>query len=232
MKLSIIIPCYNEGDKLGNSLKVVKSYLNKKNISCELIVVDDGSTDKTRDVAKLFKEIKLNKKRKNFGKGYSVKEGISLAQGDFILFMDADLSTPIEELDKFLELIKKHDVIIASRAMKESEVESARYKILLGRISNLLISLLAVKGIKDTQCGFKLFKKKVATKIFGQQIIKGFGFDFEVLFLAQKQGFSIKEVPVKWTNRKGSKVKFVHYLLTLIELLRLKWYYITNKYKF
>lgn len=222
MKISIIIPAYNEEDRIGKTLDRIMKYLNKKRIPNEIIVVDDGSKDRTREVTRKFKGIILTPKRRNRGKGYSVKEGVLMSKGDYVLFTDSDLSTPIEELDRFVEEIKEFDIVIGSRALKESSVKSSWYKILLGRIGNFFISLLAVKGIKDTQCGFKLFRKETAKKLFEKQKTDGFGFDFEILYLAQKFGFLIKETPVKWVNSKESKVKAIDYPKTLIELLKIK----------
>jgi dolichyl-phosphate beta-glucosyltransferase len=219
MKLSVVIPVYNEERRIKDSLDKINKYLKNKNY--EIIVVDDGSTDKTREIVQKFKNIIITKKRKNKGKGYSVKQGMLMAKGEYVLFLDADLSTPIEELGEFLKLIKKYDVVIGSRAIKGSKVKTSWYRKLLGRIGNFFISILAVKNIKDTQCGFKLFRKEAAKKIFEKQTINGWGFDFEILHIAQKLGFSIKEQPVNWTLGKESKVKLTDYPKTLIELFKI-----------
>ena len=222
MKLSIVIPVYNEEHNIDNTLKEVIEHVNKKYIDYEIIIADDGSTDRTRDVIKKYKNVVLTNKRINKGKGYSVKEGILMAKGDYILFTDADLSTPIEEVDKFMEFIKKYDIVIGSRALKESKVNNILYKKILGRIGNFFISFLLVKGIKDTQCGFKLFRKVIAKEIFKRQTINRWGFDFEIIHIAQKKGFKIKEQPVRWIKSRESKVRLIDYPKTLLELIKIK----------
>ncbi len=223
MKLSIIIPAYNEESVLRSSLQKTKDYFKQKKYSYEIIVIDDGSEDKTRKIAEEEKAV-LNKKRTNKGKGYSVKEGVRLAKGDYILYMDADMSTPLEELKIFLQYIKKYDIVIASRKTPDSLVKTRFYKKILGRISHLPIKLLLVNDIKDTQCGFKLFKKEVAKRLFKMQKIMRWGFDFEILFLAQKNGYVIKEKGVRWVEDKNSKVKLIDYPKTMIELFKIKYY--------
>jgi dolichyl-phosphate beta-glucosyltransferase len=222
MKLSIVIPAYNEEVCIENTLHKIIKHMKSRKIQNEILVIDDGSTDKTRNIVSKIPGIKLNNARKNKGKGYSVKEGMLIAKGDYLLFTDADLSTPIEEIDSFLGDIKKYDIVVASRALPQSEVKSSWYKILLGRIGNALISMLAVKSIKDTQCGFKLFTKKAAKTIFPKQTVDRWGFDFEILHIAQKLGFRIKERPVHWKATQKSKVKTTDYLKTLLELINIK----------
>lgn len=216
--ISIIIPAYNEEGRIGNSIEKISKYF--VNEDYEIIVIDDGSSDRTREVVSKFENVKLNEKRKNRGKGYSVKEGIFMSKGEIILVSDADLSTPIEEFAKLNKYLGKYDIIIGSRALKDSKVQNNIFRKLLGRFGNLLIRFV-VKDIKDTQCGFKLFKADVAKKLFNKQTIDGFGFDFEILFLAQKNNYKIKEVPVVWKNAEGSKVKPIHYLITLMELFKI-----------
>jgi len=220
VKLSVIIPCYNEENRLRATLNKLDKYLNKNHIYYELIIVDDGSTDKSRAVALQHNAI-LNKKRKNKGKGFSVSEGVFMATGDYILFMDADGSTDIKEIKKFMRYIKKYDIVIGSRNMKDSKVKTSITRKIFGRLSNLLISLV-VKDIKDTQCGFKMFKLKTAVELFKRQTIDRWGFDFEILYLAQRYGHSIKELGVTWNNSEGSKVKIKDYPMTFIELIKIK----------
>ncbi len=226
MKLSVVIPVFNEEENIEKNLNHIIYYLKKNKIGNEIIVVEDGSKDATRrivqNIGKENREVILTRKRENKGKGYSVKEGILMATGDYILFADADLSTPIEELKTFLPLIKKYDIVIGSRAARGARVTSAWYKILLGRIGNVFISWLAVKEIKDTQCGFKLFRAKIAREIFEKQTINRWGFDFEILHIAQKKRYSIKEQPVHWRIAQKSKVKLGDYLKTLLELIKIK----------
>jgi len=212
-KISLIIPVYNEEKRIKLTLSNCVSYFKNKKIDYEIIIVDDGSIDKTRLIVKDFsnknKSIKLTKKRRNKGKGYSVKEGMLLASKDYLLFSDADLSAPIEETEKFIEIIKRgYDIVIASRNMKNSiiPIKQPFFRRFLGKIFPFIVNLLILPGYKDTQCGFKLFKKEVARKIFSKQKINGFSFDVEVLFIAKKYGYKTKEIPVIWSNSLGSKV--------------------------
>ncbi len=228
IKLSIVIPAYNEEQRIGRTLEKIIEYIKKRKLRAEIIIVDDGSTDATSSVVQSVQkkhpraDIHHLFYTKNKGKGYAVKEGMRKAKGDWILLTDSDLATPIEELDRFLKY-RTSDIIIGSRAMHDSNVQTLLHKKLLGRIGNLLISLLAVKGVKDTQCGFKLFKGSVAKKLFALQTIDRFGFDFEILFLAQRYGYAIKEIPVHWVNQPGSKVKGSDYFKTLLELFKIRW---------
>ncbi len=227
--LSIIIPVYNEKEIIDSTLTSVFSYLETKSIDNEVIVIDDGSRDQSREVIKKF-PVKLNPSRKQKGKGFSVREGVKMAKGDNILMMDADLSTPLKYIDTFLKFSKKNDIVIASRALPESEVDSNLVSVVMGRLSNWLINLGCVDGVKDTQCGFKLFSKDAAKELFSKQLVDGFGFDFEVLMLAQDSGYSIKEVPVKWTDRGKSEIGVVEYLQTLAELIQVQVNKLRNKY--
>lgn len=223
MILSIIVPVYNEEKIIkGNLIKIINFFENKK-LVYEIIVADDGSHDKTREIVKSLnnKNIVLTEKRVNKGKGFSVKEGILMSRGECILFTDADLSTPIEEFDKLMEYIEQYDIVIGSRAIKGAKVKTSFFKKISGRIGNLIIKLLIVKNISDTQCGFKLFNENVKG-LYEKQKIYGFGFDFEILFLAQKNNISIKEVPVEWIIRNNSKVKLIDYPKTFLDLIRIK----------
>ncbi len=221
MRLSVVIPVYNEENRISKSLIEITKYLNGKKFDYEIIIVDDGSKDNTlRSIIKTNnRKIKIISHHKNRGKGYAVKTGVLAARGDLIFMCDADLSMPITELDKFLK--HKEDIVIGSRALKQSEVKTGFIKKILGRIGHGIISLLIIKNIKDTQCGFKLFKKD-CKKIFEKQTIDRWGFDFEILFLARKLGFGIKEIPIKWTNSHGSKVKMSDYPKTLLEVLKIR----------
>lgn len=211
--LSIVIPAFNEESRIIPTLKKIRAYLREKSYHCQVIVVDDGSTDNTPSVvlkfSKEFSGLALLENEKNMGKGYSVKRGISLAQGEYILFSDADLSTPIQEIEKFFPYFEQgFDIVIGSRALKDSQIELRQpwWREGMGKTFNLFVRLLAFGGIKDTQCGFKCFRREVAHHLFGLAKIKGFSFDVETLFLAKKFGYKIKEVPVVWINSEASKV--------------------------
>lgn len=236
MNLSIIVPAYNEAEVIQSTLKKISEFLNNQPMTYEIIVVNDGSTDATADkVRELnFNNLVLLENGKNLGKGAAVKKGVLVAQGDYLLFLDADYSTAIDNLPKFLDLLisQKADLVIASRALAESvvKIHQSRLKEVVGKLGNWPIRLFLVKGIKDTQCGFKLFKRS-CLPLFKLQRLNGFGFDFEILFLAQKFGYKIVEAPVIWTNRSISRVKFIDYFKTLGELLTVAFNNLTNKYQ-
>jgi dolichyl-phosphate beta-glucosyltransferase len=217
VKISVVIPAYNEEERIGATILRIKDYLEKKGYEYEIIIVDDGSNDKTAEVVSRFlpcpqaglPQIQLLQNKENKGKGFSVKRGVLNSKGDYILFSDADLSTPIEELDKLLEYLKSgFDIAIGSRGLKESDVRihQAWYRERMGKIFNLLVRIFVLRGIKDTQCGFKCFSRGTAYKLFPKQLLEGFGFDVEILYLARKEGYSIKEVPVKWYNSPQTRV--------------------------
>lgn len=236
--LSVIIPAYNEEKRIGPTLESLDQYFKKQNYSYEIIVVANNCTDRTDEVVKKYQEkishLKLiDIKNGCDGKGCAVKIGIKQASGDYLIFMDADNSTRIYELDKFWPYFKKgFSVVIGSRALKESKIKIKQpwYREFLGRLGNLLIRIVLLPEIYDTQCGFKAFTKKAALQIFAKQKISGWGFDIEVLALARKFGFKIKEVPVTWFNAPDSKVSLTSYLSTFKELFQIKWWLWKGKY--
>ena len=188
-KISLIIPSYNEEKLIVSSIKNIITYMLKNKYNFEVIVVDDGGKDKTKEKVRSIKDkhVKLLSYKPNKGKGHAVKTGMLAAKGDLLLFLDADLSTPIEEIEKFIPQTRKYDVVIASRALKESKIKVHQpfYRELIGKIFNKMVQLLAVWGIKDTQCGFKMFTRKAANIIFKRQRIHGWAFDVELLFIAK-----------------------------------------------
>lgn len=209
--LSAIVPAYNEEKRLGDTLKIIHDFLKQQHYSSEIIVVDDGSTDKTVEVAENLHIDILNivKHGRNLGKGAAIKNGIMASRGELMLFTDADNSTPIEEVNKLIVAINEgFDVAIGSRALPDSDIvlHQPWYRETMGRVFNLLVRLLVLTGIKDTQCGFKLFKSDVARIVFKEQQLSGFAFDVEVLLLARKHGYCIKEVPIRWINSPASRV--------------------------
>lgn len=236
--LSVIIPSYNEETRLPNTLNNAVQFLSQKPFQSEIIVVDDGSQDQTFQIASSFLSsqnspnqtisYQIIKNSKNLGKGQSIRNGVAKARGLLILFTDADDSTPIEELDKFIPLMKpqgKNDIVIGSRHLKESSilVHQPWHRKLLGRSANLLIQLLLLPGITDTQCGFKLFNANIAKDLFAKTFLPRWGFDMEILFLARKMGYQILEVPVTWLNSSTSRLRPVKDgLKTLKELLEIK----------
>jgi dolichyl-phosphate beta-glucosyltransferase len=238
MEISIVIPSYNEEKRIGKTLEKVQSFLNKENYDYEILVVNDGSKDKTEEIVKDFSEknsrIKLVNNPGNKGKGYTVKNGMTAAKKEWVLFSDADLSTPIGELRKFKKYTKNYDIIFGSRAMKESHivVKQPWYRRLPGKIFPILVQLLVLRGIKDTQCGFKMFRKKYVNEILARQTIDGFAFDAELLFIAKQLGLKLKEVPVIWKNDMDSKLDPIKNSITMfLELLQVRMNAFKGKYK-
>ena len=228
--LSIVIPAYNEEALIEKTLNDVTLYLEKSGFSYGIIVVCDGCKDKTAllagEIAKKNNRVSVIDRKVNRGKGYSVKQGCLDASGDYVIFTDADLSTPIDEIEKLLKWLQEgYDIAIGSRALKESDIQihQAWYREIMGKTFNLFVQAIAIKGIKDTQCGFKGFKKEAMQKVFARQTINGFSFDVEVLYIAGKFGYKIKEVPIRWLNRKESKVNpIIHSLQMMIDLIRIR----------
>ena len=218
IRLSVIIPAYNEEKRLPSYLARVEEYLCSvfNGDAVEVIVVDDGSTDATASVVTSMIAsggmVRLLKLPRNRGKGYAVRTGMLAARGEIRLFTDADGATPIAELNKLMVALEAPETVteiaVASRALPDESrvVESRAHRKFIGNIFNMFVRCLAVKGIRDTQCGFKLFSGHVADELFGRLRIDGFGFDVELLFLAQKLGYRAVEVPVNWTDMPGSKV--------------------------
>jgi dolichyl-phosphate beta-glucosyltransferase len=211
--LSVVIPAYNEEERLPSTIREIEAFLASKPYSWELIVVDDGSRDRTVEIARQTfsrPESRVDCNPRNMGKGATVRRGMLLARGAFRLFTDADNSTPIQELDKLLARLEStgSDVAIGSRALRESQLEQRQpfYREFMGRTFNRIVQFLAVPGIRDTQCGFKLFTAPSAEHVFKRQRLEGFSFDVEVLMLARSGGFKIEEVPVRWINSPSSRV--------------------------
>lgn len=237
MRLSVVIPAYNEDQRIGATLISIHNYLSRQNYDYEIIVVNDGSTDSTAEkVKKMEKEVKnlkLIDNKKNHGKGYVVRQGMLEAKGDFRLFTDADNSTTIDHIEKFWPYFDKgYEVVIASIAQKGAKVAHTEkfYKRLFGKMGNLWIQFWLLPGIWDTQRGFKMFTAKAAKDLFSRQKLDHWGFDFEILAIARKKGYRIKEVPINWKNDPRSHVKLSAYIKTLLEVLRVRWNLWTGKY--
>lgn len=234
MRLSIIIPAYNEAQRLPATLSAIFSWLGRQSFQVEVIVVDDGSRDGTAEyVRQSGYKIRLIQQPKNLGKGAAIRTGMLAATGEWRYTCDADLSTPIDELDHLLTLTDRADVIIGSRRMPGSNVTKSQvwWKVRLGQLGNLAIQTLAVRGIHDTQCGFKLFHHRTMP-VFTLQRTNRFGYDFEVLYLVRRGGWSILEVPVRWANDPRSTVTGRDYFITLGELLKLQWNRARGYYQF
>lgn len=224
--LTVVIPAYNEEKRLGRTLPVILGYLEKQSYTWELLVVNDGSRDRTADIVEgcCHGRVRLITNSPNRGKGYSIRRGMLEARGQWRLFSDADMSTPIEELDKFWQWTEQgYDVVIGSRGLPESdlEVRQPKSRELIGRVFNTIVQTFLVPGVSDTQCGFKLFSAKAAQEVFPKQTLHGFAFDVEILTMAHRLGFKIKEAPVKWVNDPGSKVSTLNGMKGFIDLARL-----------
>ncbi len=233
--LSVVIPAYNEEDRLGASLEQIISYLEGREHPFELIVVDDGSADGTFEIGKNFSRRQQNnwslrvvRNDTNRGKGYSVRRGMLDARGAYALFSDADLSTPIQEITKLEAAVIEgpFEVAFGSRDLEGSQVEvhQSRLRETGGRLFNRIMRRTIGLPYRDTQCGFKLFQMDRCKDVFAKQRLANFGFDAEVLYLARKWGFRMKEVPVVWRHNAGSKVRFMADGLALLwSLIEIRW---------
>ena len=212
VSVSIVIPAFNEAARLGPTLRTIVDWATGERLEYEIVVVDDGSTDDTCRVADEFgPPVRLVRNGTNRGKGWSVRHGVAESRGASILFTDADLSTPIGEYAKLAHALARAEVVIGSRALSESNIEKHQpwYRETMGRAFNRIVRALIVPGIKDTQCGFKLFRGPIARELFAEVTIAGFAFDVEVLYLARSRGYRIAEVPVTWLNDERSSVSAV-----------------------
>ncbi|MFP4380693.1 MAG: dolichyl-phosphate beta-glucosyltransferase [Candidatus Sumerlaeia bacterium] len=224
---SIVVPAYNEEKRLGPTLRRIHEYMTRRETEYELIVVDDGSTDGTIElIEKDFPDVQLLKNPTNVGKGYSVRSGLYASTKDFVLFTDSDLSTPIEEIEKFeWEFNQGADMVIASRALPQSQLDQrqAWWREMSGRIFNAMVRLISGLPYLDTQCGFKAYRLPVAHKIARYQQIDGWAFDVEQLYVARQIGFHIREVPVRWINSADTRVNFLRASTQmLIEIIRIR----------
>lgn len=238
--LSVLIPAYNEEKRISKTLLSIDEYLKKQSYTYEILVCDGGSTDKTHEIVKNFEKsipnLKLELITGGHGKGFVVKGGMMRAKGEYRLFTDADNATTIDHVEKMMPYFKQgYEVVIGTRDSRDIKtakqaVSQPFYKRFLGDMGNLLIQVLAVWGIWDTQCGFKAFSAKAAETVFPKQTIEKWGFDIEVLALAKRMGYKIALIPVYWVNDFDSKVNIGAYFETLMDLFKIKWNLITDKY--
>jgi dolichyl-phosphate beta-glucosyltransferase len=224
--LSVVIPAYNEEARLPATLARVRAYLAARGAPCQVLVVDDGSSDATAEVARAAgAPVELLRHAQNRGKGHAVRAGMLAATGAQRLMTDADLSTPIEELGKLeAELERGFDVAIGSRAVAGAriEVHQPAYREAMGRLFNGLVQALLLPGLHDTQCGFKLWSAAAAAAAFGAARLDGFSFDVEALYVARRRGLRIAEVPVVWRNDAATRVGLAGGALAFLDVVRIR----------
>ena len=230
--LSVVVPVYNEEKKIAETVRRISAFLTLKGEPCEILVVNDGSKDRTREVLETVSKesqglpFKFIHSEINRGKGYASRQCILQAKGRYILLTDADLSAPIKEVDKLIHALQNGaDVAIGSRAVRENgcDVRQSLSRQVSGRIFNFFVQSLVLPGIYDSQCGFKCFTNEAAQKLFQAQRLDGFSFDVEVLYLARKMDFRIAEVPVMWSQGPDSRVSLLRDSTRMIkDLFRIK----------
>jgi dolichyl-phosphate beta-glucosyltransferase len=228
--LSIIVPAYNEAERIPKSLLDMDKRLEHASYSYEIVVVNDGSTDNTaaivRNMMKAIKNLKLIDLTENSGKGGTVRQGMLLSAGKIRIFTDADNSTSIDQFEKMMPFFKEgYEVVIGSRALRGAELDPPEpwYRQIIGKILNLIIQVFVLPGIWDTQCGFKAFTEDAAKQIFMASKIVGWGFDVEVLALAKRYGYRIKEIPVRWVDDNRSHMTFRGGLQFLRDIAIIRW---------
>lgn len=243
--LSVVIPVYNEENRIRATLDLVLEYLERQDYTWEVLVVDDGCTDHTNDIVQQrfalaatdssHPCVQLLHNPGNRGKGYSIRHGLTAGKGAYRLFTDADNSTPIEEIEKFWPYFQQgYQVVIGSRALKDSNVEvhQAWYRELMGRIFNLAVQTIALPGIHDTQCGFKAFTRQAAEITLSRQTIERWGFDAELLFIARRFKLPIAEVPIRWLNSPDSRISSIRDSSQMLkELLSIRWNALRGRYR-
>jgi dolichyl-phosphate beta-glucosyltransferase len=236
-ELSIIIPAYNEELRLPATLSRIAAYARSSNRATEVIVVDDGSRDNTIAATEKFHSeipnLRVVSNGENRGKGYSVRHGMQEARGDIVLFTDADLSAPIEEVEKLLPAMKVNDVAIGSRAMDRSQitVHESHFREFAGIVFNKIVRLILRLPFVDTQCGFKAFRRIPCQIIFEQQTIERFGFDPELLYLARHHGLRSAEISVRWGHSPATKVSMLRDSIQMfIDVFLIRWNSLTGKY--
>lgn len=237
--LSVVIPAYNEALRIGSTLEKIRLYAETRAFPCEIIVVDDGSRDGTPQLLADFgarcAAARVLRNEPNRGKGYTVRRGVLEARGEFVLFTDADLSSPIEEANKLLAALESTgaDAAVGSRALDRRliGVHQPWRRELAGRAFNRIVRIFTGLKIQDTQCGMKLFRRATTRRAFEMQRVTGFGFDPELLFLIERLGGSVVEVPVRWNDNPATKVRFLRDSTRMfLDLVELRWRALTGKY--
>lgn len=240
--LSVIVPSYKEGDRIGRNLLEIDKYLKGKNYTYEIIVIVDGSPDNTAEVSRNYAlqipHLRVIENPENHGKGYVVRQGLLEAQGRYRAFLDADGSTSITHLDSFLpQLEAGYDVVIGSRKIEGAfiQVHQPKHREIMGEGGNWLIRIvLGLWSYPDTQCGFKVLSAEAAREVASRMVVDRFGFDFELVVLSLKLGFRVKQMPVRWMNEEGSTVKLTGpngFIQVLIDLFKTKGRLIAGSYK-
>lgn len=237
-ELSIIIPSYNEELRLPPSLQQIAAYITNSGRATEVIVVDDGSKDKTAAVAESFRKqipsLRVVSNGENRGKGYSVRHGMQEAHGDVVLFTDADLSAPIEEADKLIAALRDCDVAIGSRALDRSliSVHESGFREFAGIVFNKIVRIVLWLPFVDTQCGFKAFRRERCKIIFDQQRIERFGFDPELLYLSRHHGLKSAEIPVRWAHSPATKVNMLRDSVQMfLDVFTIRWNALLGRYR-
>lgn len=239
VSISIVIPAYNEEQRLPQTLDRVVEYLSAREFDAEVLVVNDGSRDGTAALVKRYAErhpmVRLIENPGNRGKGFSVRNGMLNTTKEWALFSDADLSSPIEEVEKLLAAVEreKADGAIGSRALNRElvSVHQSVFREYSGRFFNLMMRLLLRLPFADTQCGFKMLRREAAHAVYQRVQIRGFGFDAEALFIARKLGYRVVEVPVRWANAEGTKVTMLNGLKAFSDLALVRWNQIKGLYR-
>lgn len=236
LHVTVVIPAYNEQERIAKTLYEIKDYLSQQNYTSDIIIIDDGSQDLTSEVVRVVdiysEEIKdqsageLLQNFKNIGKGYSVAKGLTIARGDVIVFTDADASTPIQEIDKLIDKIRSgNDVVIGSRNLSESQIENRpALRNLTSRLFNKTARAIGLICVSDSQCGFKAYRREVARVVAMHQRTFGFCFDVEHIYTATKLGYSVAEVPVSWRHDDGSTLSLLSDSFKMfLDLLKIRW---------
>ena len=240
LSLSIVIPAYNEAERIEQTLETVRSYLQSQPLRAEVVVVNDGSRDRTGSLvatcARHWPDLRLVDNLRNLGKGFSIRNGALEARGQVVLISDADLSAPIDEMPKLVDPILRGDcdLTLGSRALDRSLIglHQSPFREYAGRLFNGLVQLLTGLPFRDTQCGFKAFRREPMIPVLARQRIAGFGFDPEILFLARNRGLRLQEIPVRWNHAEGTKVRLLQDGVKMVlGLLLIRWNQLTGKYR-
>lgn len=240
--LSVLIPAYKEGERIGRNLLEIDRYLKGKSYTYEIIVIVDGSPDNTAEIARNYAlqvpNLRVIENPENHGKGYVVRQGLLEGKGEYRLFMDADGSTSITHLETFLPQFEAgFDVVIGSRDIEGSyiQVPQPKHRIIMGNMGNWLIRIvLGLWRYPDTQCGFKMLSAEAAEAVASRMVVDRFGFDFELLTLSERLGFKVKQMPVRWLNEEGSTVSLTGkngFTQVIIDLFKTKWRLLTGQYR-